>query len=161
MREVPEVGGAANAREWERDRKAWNLPRAPREVAASTNLLADEVATAADVHPTVAEGTIQRLPQDISDLDQAELRKASDTRDERLSILFRRWPSLNRIEMNEIRQLHDERQRLARCIGLVRNGRHGESRAPEGFYLPGDWNDTRRIPKVPPGPSLSIHGREV
>jgi len=133
LKEVSEVmDRAAHAREWERDREAWNLPRAPREVgAASTNLHTDEVASAADVHPTAAHRTVERLPQDISELDRDELRKASDTRDDRISILFRRWPSLDRIEMKEIRQLHNERQRLARSIGLLRNSGPGESRAPE------------------------------
>ena len=36
------------------------------------------------------------------------------------SQIFRRWPALNKIELNEIRRLHDERQRLARYVGMLR-----------------------------------------
>jgi hypothetical protein len=36
LREVPEVvESPPDAAEWERDRTAWNLPRAPREVVSS------------------------------------------------------------------------------------------------------------------------------
>jgi hypothetical protein len=124
LSEVPEaVDRAATGRAWERGRKAWNLPRAPRDVRAASTTLADEVATAADVQSTTADRTIQRLPDDISELGRDELRKASDARDERLSPLFRRWPALSRVETKEIQLLHDERQRLARRIGLLRTGR--------------------------------------
>jgi hypothetical protein len=75
------------------------------------------------VQSTTADCTIQRLPDDISELGRDELRKASDARDERLSPLFRRWPALSRVETKEIQLLHDERQRLARRIGLLRTGR--------------------------------------
>jgi hypothetical protein len=35
--EIPEiVDREANRREWERDRKAWNLPRAPGEIDAAS-----------------------------------------------------------------------------------------------------------------------------
>jgi hypothetical protein len=127
LREVPEVlGQAASPPERERDREAWNLPRKPSDVdAPTTGTPVDEVA--ANGHPTAAHGVIQGLPENVGVLDRHELRKASDTRDERLSILFRRWPSLSKIELKEIRQLYDERQHLARCIGLLRNGRHAES----------------------------------
>jgi len=123
------VDQAADAGEFERDRRAWNLPRAPRlGTAASSNQFTNGAATAAKGHSRAADGTIPALPQDLSGLGRNELRKASETRDERLSILFRRWPALSGIELREIRQLHDERQRLARSIGL-RNGRQSESRA--------------------------------
>jgi len=70
---------------------------------------------------------IKDLPKDVSVLDREGLRRARDTRDERLSVLFRRWPSLTEIEMNEIRRLHDERQRLARYVGMVRQRQRAES----------------------------------
>jgi hypothetical protein len=69
----------------------------------------------------VVADEINRLPKDISELGQEGFRHARDARDERLSILFRRWPALTKIEMREIRQLHDERQRLAAYMGLRRN----------------------------------------
>jgi hypothetical protein len=37
-----------------------------------------------------------------------------------MSILFRLWPALSTIEMRELRKLSDERQRIARHIGIVR-----------------------------------------
>jgi hypothetical protein len=71
---------------------------------------------------------IKKLPKDVSVLDRAGLRSARDTRDERLSVLFRRWPSLNKIELKEIRRLHDERQRLARYVGMLRQRQRAKSR---------------------------------
>ena len=98
LSEAPET---ANAREWELDRKAWNLPRAPRDVEDETGF--------------------EALPEDLRELDRGQLRDESDARDARLSVLFRRWPSLSRIELREIRRLNDERQRLARSIGRLRD----------------------------------------
>jgi hypothetical protein len=71
---------------------------------------------------------IKMLPKDVSVLGREGLRRARDTRGERLSFLFRRWPSLNKIEMNEIRRLHDERQRFARYVGMLRKRQRAESR---------------------------------
>ena len=71
---------------------------------------------------------IERLPENVSELDRAELRQARDTRDKRLSVLFRRWPSLTKVEMKEIRRLYDERQRLARYVGSLRKRRQAQSR---------------------------------
>jgi hypothetical protein len=70
---------------------------------------------------------ITNLPKTVSGLDREGLRCASDTREERLTVLFRRWPSLTKIEMKEIRRLHDERLRLARYIGMLRERRGVES----------------------------------
>jgi hypothetical protein len=64
---------------------------------------------------------IESLPSNLSALDGEQLRVAGDVRDARMSILFRSWPSLNKTEMREIRMLSDERQRLARHVGIVRN----------------------------------------
>jgi hypothetical protein len=98
LREAPET---ANARERERDRKAWNLPRAPGDVGDETG--------------------VHALPENLHELDRDRLREESDARDARLSVLFRRWPGLSRIEMREIRRLNDDRQRLARSIGRLRS----------------------------------------
>lgn len=126
MREVPEaLGPAASTREWERDREAWNLPRRPGEISApTTSTPGNEVA--AEGHTAASHG-VASLPDNVWMLDRDQLREASDSRDERLSILFRRWPSLTKIETKEISQLYEERQRLARCIGVLRNGRHAEA----------------------------------
>jgi hypothetical protein len=66
---------------------------------------------------------IARLPEDLSALDQEELTRARNTRDARLTVLFRRWPALNKVETKEIRQLHDERTRLAKYFGRLRRRR--------------------------------------
>jgi len=71
---------------------------------------------------------IKKLPKDVSVLGREGLRRARDARDERLSVLFRRWPALNKIELSEIRRLHDERQRLARYVGMLRRRQRAESR---------------------------------
>ena len=70
---------------------------------------------------------IKKLPKNVSMLDREGLRRARDTRDERLSVLFRHWPSLNKIELKEIRRLHDERQRLARYVGMLRQRQRAAS----------------------------------
>jgi hypothetical protein len=64
--------------------------------------------------------TIQTLPKSLSVLDETELRDARDDRDERMSVLFSRWPALSKIELRELRTLSDERQRLARHVGILR-----------------------------------------
>jgi len=60
------------------------------------------------------------LPQNLTRLDDNELRDARRDRDERMSVLFRTWPSLSKIELRELRKLNDERQRLARHVGILR-----------------------------------------
>jgi hypothetical protein len=67
----------------------------------------------------VAE-VIENLPRNLSVLDDTELRDARQDRDERMSILFRSWSSLSKFEMRELRKLSDERQRLARHVGIRR-----------------------------------------
>jgi hypothetical protein len=61
--EIPETVDRANGREWERNRKAWNLPRARREIGAAS----------------LIKGLLRRRPE----LDRDELGEASDTRDKR------------------------------------------------------------------------------
>lgn len=63
---------------------------------------------------------IENLPKNLTALDDAELRHATQDRDERMSLLFRSWPSLSKPEMQELRKLNDERQRLARHVGIRR-----------------------------------------
>jgi hypothetical protein len=67
-------------------------------------------------HPRV----LRTLPKSLSVLDQTELRDARRDRDERMSALFRRWPELSKLELRELRMLSDERQRLARHVGILR-----------------------------------------
>jgi len=54
----------------------------------------------------MALGMIKKLPKNVSVLDREGLTK---------------------IEMNEIRRLHDERQRLARYVGMLRQRQRAES----------------------------------
>jgi hypothetical protein len=68
----------------------------------------------------IAAQAIGNLPRNLSVLDDLELGRARRDRDERMSLLFRSWPSLSDIELRELRKLNDERQRLARHIGIVR-----------------------------------------
>ena len=70
--------------------------------------------------PLKGASMIENLPQNLSRLDDIELRDARHDRDERMSLLFRGWPSLSKTELRELRQLNDERQRLARHVGIVR-----------------------------------------
>jgi hypothetical protein len=63
---------------------------------------------------------MENLPANLRTLDRDQLREATRTRDERMSILFRLWPVLTTIEMRELRKLSDERQRIARHIGIIR-----------------------------------------
>jgi hypothetical protein len=124
------------AGEWERDREAWNLPRrsvgtdphASRELANETTESEPLEAWEESGAELTAFGTIKKLPKDVSVLDREGLRRARATRDERLSVLFRRWPALTTIELDEIRRLHDERQRLARYVGMLRQRQRAESR---------------------------------
>jgi hypothetical protein len=67
---------------------------------------------------------MERLPDDLSQLDANAILRARDRRDDRLTTLFRRWPHLPRRELREIRHVSDERQRLARYIGNLRTRRN-------------------------------------
>jgi hypothetical protein len=71
---------------------------------------------------------IESLPKHLSALTQAQLLHARDSRDARMSTLFRRWPALNKTEMCELRRLSDERQQLAKHVGALH--RLHELRAP-------------------------------
>jgi hypothetical protein len=63
---------------------------------------------------------IESLPRNLSELGAIELGKARRDRDERMSLLFRSWPSLSDTELRELRKLNDERQRLERHVGILR-----------------------------------------
>jgi hypothetical protein len=58
-----------------------------------------------------------QLPEDLSQLNPAALERAANARDKRLSPLFRRWPSLNRLELSELKRLYNERLLIARYVG--------------------------------------------
>jgi hypothetical protein len=60
---------------------------------------------------------VEQLPEDLSELDPGALERATNSRDSRLSPLFRRWPSLSRVELSELKRLYNERLRLARHVG--------------------------------------------
>ncbi len=61
--------------------------------------------------------SVQQLPEDLSEVDRATLERATAVRDDRLSPLFRRWPSLSRTELSELKRLYNERLRLAKFLG--------------------------------------------
>jgi hypothetical protein len=63
---------------------------------------------------------IEDLPRSLSTLNPEQLEHARRDRDERMSILFRGWPSVNEAEMRELRKLSNERQRLATHVGTLR-----------------------------------------
>jgi hypothetical protein len=63
---------------------------------------------------------VEQLPEDLSDLDSRALEQATDVRDQRLSPLFRRWPSLSGLELSELKRLYSERLRLARYLRKTR-----------------------------------------
>jgi hypothetical protein len=75
---------------------------------------------------------IENLPSNLSALDREQIGEARRHRDERMSILFRGWPSLNKTEMRELRKLSDERQRLARHLGIRRTLRTLRSTSKAG-----------------------------
>jgi hypothetical protein len=54
------------------------------------------------------------LPENLAELEAAELRKAARERDERIDPLFRRWPGLTRNELAELARLYRERMRVAK-----------------------------------------------
>lgn len=60
---------------------------------------------------------VEHLPEDLSELEPTDLDRAANVRDKRLSPLFRRWPSLNRLELPELKRIYNERLRLARHVG--------------------------------------------
>jgi hypothetical protein len=64
---------------------------------------------------------IESLPMNLLQLDGNELRIARHQRDERMSLLFRSWSSLSKVELRELRRLSDERQRLAKHVGALRH----------------------------------------
>jgi hypothetical protein len=60
---------------------------------------------------------VDDLPEDLSQLKPAEIERAAAVRDKRLSPLFRRWPSLSRLELSELKRLYNERLRVAKYVG--------------------------------------------
>jgi hypothetical protein len=63
---------------------------------------------------------MDELPQDLSALDHDVLVDERDARDEVLRPLFRRWPSLSRLETMKLRRVYNEQVRLAKWIGRTR-----------------------------------------
>jgi hypothetical protein len=63
---------------------------------------------------------MDELPENLSALSDETLREERNARDETLRPLFRRWPSLSKFEMRELRRVYNERVRLARGIGRRR-----------------------------------------
>lgn len=63
---------------------------------------------------------MKELPDDLAAMEHAELNEQSALRDERLAALFRRWPSLSRLELRHLRELYVDRMRIARYVGSLR-----------------------------------------
>jgi hypothetical protein len=63
---------------------------------------------------------VDALPQDLSAFSVAWLHDAVEVRDERLSVLFRRWPALSALEIEELATLYEERLRVAKHLGTRR-----------------------------------------
>jgi hypothetical protein len=63
---------------------------------------------------------VEKLPENLSTLSPESLRHAAKVHDERISPLFRRWPSLSRLETAELKRLYNERLRVAKYLGKRR-----------------------------------------
>jgi hypothetical protein len=66
---------------------------------------------------------MKKLPHDLSLLSRDGLTNARSSRDEQVTRLFRRWPSLSKREMSELKLLYNERMRLAKYVGTLRQRR--------------------------------------
>jgi len=64
----------------------------------------------------------KNLPRDLSAITLEGIDEAKEDRDRRLTLLFRRWPALDKLESAELHRLWDERLRLARHSGARRRG---------------------------------------
>jgi hypothetical protein len=67
-----------------------------------------------------ASVAMDELPPNLAALDDEVLLEERAARDETLRPLFRRWPSLSKTEMRELRRAYAERVRLARWLGRRR-----------------------------------------
>jgi hypothetical protein len=63
---------------------------------------------------------MKELPDDLAAMPVPELSQQRAIRDERIAPLFRRWPSLSRFELSQLRRLYAERLRIARYLGRRR-----------------------------------------
>lgn len=66
---------------------------------------------------------VKELPDDLAQMEAGDLTQQGAVRDERLDRLFRRWPTLSRVEMGKLKALYGERLRIARQLGRLRRGR--------------------------------------
>lgn len=63
---------------------------------------------------------MKELPDDLTLVGQAQLAEQRAIRDAKLAPLFRRWPTLSRFELAELRHVYAERLRIARYLGRRR-----------------------------------------
>ena len=68
-------------------------------------------------------GMISELPQNLSALTPERMSHAAGVRDKRISALFKRWPTLSKVETSELKRLYNERLRLAKSVGTMRRHR--------------------------------------
>lgn len=62
----------------------------------------------------------RELPRKRSNFRCSKLETAKDERDERLALLFRRWPELDNLELAELHRLWEDRVRLAKQRASLR-----------------------------------------
>jgi hypothetical protein len=72
---------------------------------------------------------MKELPDDLTAMEDAELSEQRALRDDKLTTLFQRWPTLNRLELNQLREMYIERLRIARYIGRLRARRTSKKQA--------------------------------
>ena len=96
---------------------------------------------------------ISELPQNLSALTPERMSHAAGVRDNRISALFKRWPTLSKVETSELKRLYNERLRLAKSVGTMRRHRRlrrgsgGENAGRElrRSYVAGDPERFRRL----------------
>ena len=71
---------------------------------------------------------MKQLPDDLAVMGAAELSAQRAIRDDKLATLFQRWPALDRMELQQLRQLYGERLKIARYVGRVRAARAAKKR---------------------------------
>lgn len=64
---------------------------------------------------------MKELPDDLDAMADAELSEQEALRDDQLTLFFRRWPALSKLELSKLRRLYAERLRIAKYLG--RRGR--------------------------------------
>jgi hypothetical protein len=72
---------------------------------------------------------MKELPDDLAVMGTAELSEQRALRDDEIAPLFRRWPSLDGLELRQLRTMYTERVRIARYVGRLRDLRTSKDKA--------------------------------